>query len=106
MEIPGLGLFKNGSTRLVTPDEAAAFRSFHTRPVVDEEAEPADNGQPVYKEELGPTPLQAMEKSEWIVVEPVEMTQDKDGKWEKKGASKPPPSPTDPTPTTNEGGDQ
>ena len=96
LAITGLGVFKNGTTRLVTPDEAETFRVMNQHAVLDPSLE--DGDEPRYVNELGPTVLQALEGSAWIVVEPVEMTKDDKGNWTRKGESSPddPPEVNDP----------
>lgn len=96
LEIPGLGIFKNGSTRVVDPVQAQTYRDLNPSPVV-----PDDEGNFVGGEQ-GPTVLQTFEKHDWITVEPVDMEQDEEGTWSKK--AKEPKQPKDnPTPT---GGDK
>jgi hypothetical protein len=79
-EIAGLGVFKNGSARLVTPDEAAQFRAYNARTVVSEEEE-GPNGEPIYVTEPGPTLLEAFSGTDWVEVTAVSMVKDAEGEW-------------------------
>jgi hypothetical protein len=107
VEVAGLGVFKNGSKKLVTPDDAEAFRNFHSRPVVDVEATSArKDGIAVYKNELGPTITEAFKDTDWMTSDTVDMERDEDGEWVVKESSPPPKPPTsNPTPTAR-GGDK
>lgn len=70
VEIPGLGIVKNGSTTEVSEEQAETFRLVNQGPVVTEQDE---NGADVYKQpDKGPTLLQAYKDDPHVEVRTVE----------------------------------
>lgn len=67
LEIPGLGIYKNGKEYDISDEQAEAFRYHHSR-VVTETDPSGDLGTYSVGTELGPTLLQAFESDDGIIV--------------------------------------
>lgn len=66
VEIPGLGVFKNGSTREVTEEQVENWRWFNQRPV--EVGERPEGGVSAVEYQRGPTLKQAFEGVDYLEV--------------------------------------
>jgi hypothetical protein len=80
VEVPGLGVFKNGSTRQISEEQAEYFRDVNARLVdVETDDRPAFTGAAATELQRGPTVLQAFKDHPVVSVEaadqPVEKRQ-------------------------------
>jgi hypothetical protein len=99
IEIPGLGLFKNGSTKDVSKEEAEAFRVFHQTAETTYDAD--ENQQTEWTK--GPTLLQA-NLPEGVTVETYKEPDDKNVQSPQVPTTTTTTAPPTPTTTTPAGG--
>jgi len=73
IEVPGLGVFKNGSTRQLSEEEAEYFRDVNATLVdVETDDSPAWTGAAATELQRGPTVLQAFQDHPTVSVEKVD----------------------------------
>jgi hypothetical protein len=73
VEVPGLGVFLNGSTRQLSEEDAEYFRDVNTRLVdVETDDRPAWTGAAGVESRRGPTVLDAFREHPTVKVEAVE----------------------------------
>lgn len=70
VEVPGLGVFKNGSTRQISEEQAEYFRDVNSQLVdVETDDRPAWTGAAAVERQRGPTVLQAFKDHPVVSVE-------------------------------------
>lgn len=75
VEVPGLGVFANGSARQITEEDAENFRAVNSQLVdVETDDRPAWTGAAGVELRRGPTVLQAFEGHPTVSVETVEQS--------------------------------
>lgn len=90
IEVPGLGVFKNGSTRQVSEEEAEYFRTVNARLVdVETDDRPAWTGAAGTELRQGPTVLQAFKDHPTVSVESTGVDKSSDRQQTSKPSTKP-----------------